>query len=155
MVSKSGSTSTSVDGDDDDQHQRRHRTQIATLRHRLHFCATMTRSPTTSSPLHRPRRVEDAAQRPSSRRRRQQHRANNRPDTRPLALRHEDPPRNRPGKLHSLPGDALESGVKTNAACVANADKLSMGADNQDYPTGSTVTTGMGAGGMCPCHPVL
>ena len=75
--------------------------------------------------------------------------------TRPLALRHEDPPRNRPGKLHSLPGDALESGVKTDTACVDNDDKLSMGADTQDCPTGSTVTTGMGAGEMCPCHPVL
>ena len=75
--------------------------------------------------------------------------------TRHLALRHEDTPRNRHGKLHSLPGDALESGVKTDTACVDNDDKLSMGADTQDCPTGSTVRTlrygGWGNVSLSPC----
>ena len=51
--------------------------------------------------------------------------------------------------LHSLPGDALKLGVKTNAAHVDNGNELSMGADTPDCPTGSTVMAGMGAGKTC------
>ena len=66
-----------------------------------------------------------------------------------LGLHHKDLPRNRPGKLHSLPADTLELGVKTNAAHVDNGNELSMGADTPDCPTGSTVMAGMGAGKTC------
>ena len=118
MVAKSGSKSSHVDGDDEDQLQRRCTAQIATLSHRLRFCATAKQpDPHNIINVIRPLRVEGAVQRTILlRTTTTRHRADDHPDSRRnLCATSRRPPEKQAWQVRCLlPGYALESREKTD-----------------------------------------
>ena len=66
-------------------------------------------------------------------------------------LRHEDLPRNKPGRFAACCQDTpWNRERRLTTTRVDNDDEMSMGAVLQDCPTGSTVMTEMGAGEIVP-----